>query len=110
MSVMANVLTAAAVDKEQLLLQIELAKVQRDIKEMEMKLMMMNHGHTKVVAVHADETTPLQATTPGQRLEKVPLVEDCGEVQAGNESSQSIHRIQKFDEWLEKVRKTAPKP
>jgi hypothetical protein len=107
MSVMANVLTAAAVDKEQLLLQIELAKVQRDIKEMEMKLVMMNHEYTKVVAVHADETTPLQATTPGQRLEKVPLVEDCGEVQASNESSQSIHGIQKIDEWLEKVRKTA---
>lgn len=103
MSVMANVLTAAAVDKEQLLLQIELAKVQRDIKEMEMKLMMINHGHTQAAAVHADKTTPLQATTPGQGPEHVPLVE-AAKVQSDTKITESVYQPQKFEEWLKNVR------
>jgi hypothetical protein len=83
---MANVQTVAvAFDKQQeLLLQIELAKVQRDIKELEIKLMEINHGHTQAITVHVGETAPTQKTTTNM--------------------SESIFKPQIFEEWLRHVR------
>jgi hypothetical protein len=100
---MASVPTVSAVGSEtELLLQLELARIQRldrELKLEEMKLKMKEMDHQTKSAPRVDaqvgQTPALEVTTPAQE----PVA-----VQIESAPAESVNQKENFKQWLERVR------